>query len=76
MKDKMSSPVYMYYQLENYHQNHRIYMKSYVLSQLEGDDLSVSSLSDCDPIEHMYEVGIAFCRRYLRLLDEPRRRVL
>jgi len=49
--EKMTSPVYMYYRLENYYQNHRRYVKSRSDPQLRGDVITdVSSLSDCDPL--------------------------
>jgi len=52
VNQKMSSPVYMYYKLTNYYQNHRRYVKSRSDSQLRGSVLtSYSDLSDCDPIE-------------------------
>lgn len=47
---KMSSPVYMYYRLENYYQNHRRYVKSRNDDQLRGEKVSsYSALEDCDP---------------------------
>jgi len=46
----MQPPVYMYYRLENYYQNHRRYVKSRNDDQLRGQQvLSVSDLSDCAP---------------------------
>eukprot|EP00026_Physarum_polycephalum_P010498 Phypoly_transcript_10662.p1 GENE.Phypoly_transcript_10662~~Phypoly_transcript_10662.p1 ORF type:complete len:312 (+),score=34.73 Phypoly_transcript_10662:142-1077(+) len=51
VKQKMKHPVYMYYRLENFYQNHRRYVKSRSDDQLKG--LKVSSygaLTDCDPV--------------------------
>jgi len=49
--EKMTAPVYFYYRLENYYQNHRRYVKSRNDQQLRGDAVSsYSSLSDCDPM--------------------------
>jgi len=49
--DTMTAPVYLYYRLENYYQNHRRYVKSRNDQQLRGDVVdSLSSLSDCDPL--------------------------
>jgi len=48
---QMDAPVFLYYRLENYYQNHRRYVKSRDDDQLKG--LIVSSygdLSDCDPV--------------------------
>lgn len=51
IKEKMEGPVYVYYQLENFYQNHRRYVKSRSDAQLRGDDVSLSSLKDsCDPL--------------------------
>ena len=44
------APIYVYYQLDNFYQNHRRYVKSRSNEQLMGNELSVSQLSDCDPI--------------------------
>lgn len=50
VKDKMDPPVYMYYRLENFYQNHRRYVKSRSDTQLKGQtDYVYSDLSDCDP---------------------------
>jgi len=46
----MPAPVYFYYKLENYYQNHRRYVKSRNDDQLRGVVVTSSSdLSDCDP---------------------------
>jgi len=48
--ETMKNPVFMYYRLENYYQNHRRYVKSRSDAQLRGDLVnSYSSLTDCDP---------------------------
>jgi hypothetical protein len=55
----MTAPVMVYYQLNNFYQNHRRYVKSKSNSQLAGATLSVSDLqSDCDPIVKMSDLGI------------------
>lgn len=45
-------PVYLYYRLTNFYQNHRRYVKSLDTDQLKGKALSNSSIggSSCDPI--------------------------
>ena len=44
-------PVMVYYQLENFFQNHRRYIKSKSLKQLKGETLTVKDIKDdCDPI--------------------------
>ncbi len=56
----MKGTVQVYYQLENFYQNHRIYMKSLSTSQLDGDYLPVSSLDDCDPVTRITDIGLFF----------------
>jgi len=49
---KMPAPVYLYYRMENYYQNHRRYVKSRDDVQLQGSVVtSYSDLSDCDPLQ-------------------------
>ena len=47
----MQGPVFMYYSLTNYYQNHRRYVKSRDDDQLRGADVRYSTLSgsDCPP---------------------------
>eukprot|EP00744_Colponema_vietnamica_P001156 GILI01001945.1.p1 GENE.GILI01001945.1~~GILI01001945.1.p1 ORF type:complete len:303 (-),score=75.90 GILI01001945.1:379-1287(-) len=49
---EMKAPVFFYYQLENYYQNHRRYVKSRSDSQLRGTDYTNPSdlKTDCDPL--------------------------
>jgi len=46
----MAAPVFVYYKLTNFFQNHRRYVKSRSDPQLHGDGYG-SSLSSCDPLE-------------------------
>lgn len=47
----MTGPVFVYYELRNFYQNHRLYAKSLSSDQLKGNTPSNSNLkSDCDPI--------------------------
>ena len=43
-------PIYVYYQLDNFYQNHRRYVKSRDNEQLAGTMKEVNDLSSCDPI--------------------------
>ncbi|KAK2739034.1 hypothetical protein FQN57_006716 [Myotisia sp. PD_48] len=45
-------PVYMYYRLTNFYQNHRRYVKSLDLEQLKGSPVSNSTIAGgaCDPL--------------------------
>eukprot|EP01115_Flamella_aegyptia_P011914 TRINITY_DN57508_c0_g1_i1.p1 TRINITY_DN57508_c0_g1~~TRINITY_DN57508_c0_g1_i1.p1 ORF type:complete len:226 (-),score=14.02 TRINITY_DN57508_c0_g1_i1:228-905(-) len=54
VKEKMTAPVYFYYKLTDYYQNHRRYVKSRNDAQLRGDKVyTFSSLEDCDPIKSL-----------------------
>ena len=57
--EKMTKTVQLYYQLENFYQNHRIYMKSVSTEQLSGEDLPVTELKDCDPVQRITDIGSA-----------------
>lgn len=51
VKEKMEAPVFVYYELENFFQNHRRYVKSRSDAQLSGGTVeSEGSLADCDPL--------------------------
>lgn len=45
------APVFLYYRLTNFYQNHRRYVRSYSAAQLSGSALSVDSLTDCAPLD-------------------------
>jgi len=48
--EEMKPPVYFYYKLSNFFQNHRKYTSSRDLEQLTGTMKSVEELSSCEPI--------------------------
>jgi hypothetical protein len=49
--EDMAGPVYFYYQLTNFYQNHRRYVKSRSDPQLRGEDvLEADLVSKCDPL--------------------------
>mmetsp|Transcript_108218 Transcript_108218/g.186862 ORF Transcript_108218/g.186862 Transcript_108218/m.186862 type:complete len:393 (-) Transcript_108218:310-1488(-) len=52
----MEPPVYMYYKLENFYQNHRRYAKSRSDTQLAGSSVSYNSISDCKPVRYKGEL--------------------
>ena len=47
----MPAPVYVYYELSNFYQNHRKYVKSLSFTQLRGEESSKSDLDNlCSPL--------------------------
>lgn len=50
--ETMDGPVFVYYELDNFYQNHRRYVKSKNVNQLQGDSVSSSDISDCSPIQY------------------------
>ncbi|KAK1065947.1 alkylphosphocholine resistance protein lem3 [Friedmanniomyces endolithicus] len=57
--DTLSPPVLLYYQLTNFYQNHRRYVKSFSQDQLSGNAVSASNInkSDCSPLEGEWADG-------------------
>ena len=53
----MTAPIYVYYQLDNFYQNHRRFVKSRSNEQLMGNNLSVADLDDCDPVKTNKDLG-------------------
>ena len=51
IEEDITAPVYVYYQLDNFYQNHRRYVKSRSNAQLMGEWQDVGDLDDCDPIK-------------------------
>ena len=47
----------IYYQLENFYANHRNFVKSRSYKQLRGSNLGSGSLTTCDPIIRMNDLG-------------------
>jgi LEM3 (ligand-effect modulator 3) family / CDC50 family len=58
IEENFDPPIMVYYQLENFYQDHRRYIKSKSLGQLRGEDLKLSDISsDCDPITTIKDLG-------------------
>jgi len=63
VKQTMKKPVFVYYQLDNFYQNHRRYVKSKDYKQLMGEKVAVADLGQCNPIEtnaNLANVGIKY----------------
>ena len=59
---QVKAPVYFYYRLTNFYQNHRIYVKSRDNRQLSGNSLKADELTnDCEPYKKVGDKPIAPC---------------
>lgn len=46
----MEAPIYFYYELDNYFQNHRVYLESRDDEQLSGTYKNIDQLGSCKPV--------------------------
>ncbi|RDX95391.1 ALA-interacting subunit 3 [Mucuna pruriens] len=60
VEKRMKSPIYVYYQLDNFYQNHRRYVKSRNDEQLR-DSGKENSVSGCDPESYVNGTAILPC---------------
>ena len=59
LSEDMKAPIFVYYELENFYQNHRRYVKSRSYEQLRGESMSVEDIeTDCDPITTYADLGM------------------
>lgn len=65
----MDGPVYIYYELHNFYQNHRKYVKSKDYEQLQGSIKSVGDLVLCDPIKTNSDAGVTLAYDGVTALD-------
>eukprot|EP00210_Caulerpa_lentillifera_P007272 g6954.t3 len=49
VREKMESPVYVYYELKDFYQNHKRYVRSVEFEQIGKGNISASDLSVCKP---------------------------
>lgn len=73
-------PVYMFYQLTNFYQNHRRYVKSFDESQLSGQNVTAAELEsngDCSPLilgsqgKPIYPCGLIANSRFNDTFSSP-----
>ena len=54
---QMDPPIFLFYEIDNFYQNHRRYVRSKSLKQLSGEDLTEDELTkNCDPITHVKDL--------------------
>ncbi|KAK6464627.1 ligand-effect modulator 3 family [Scheffersomyces coipomensis] len=52
----LNPPIFLYYKLTNFYQNHRKYVSSYDIQQLRGNAVPAGSITDyCKPLLHLGE---------------------
>lgn len=62
IKDDMELPVYFYYELNGFYQNHRDYIKSYSFAQITEKDLhDTTELDACSPLDTYESMQIYPC---------------
>jgi len=59
--EAMAAPVYVYYQLDNFYQNHRRYVKSYDKYQLLGTVASKHAHKECVPLVYNGSTALHPC---------------
>lgn len=70
IKEKIEGPVYVYYELGNFYQNHRRYVKSRSYKQLMGEDIEMTvAEADCDPIIKNQDIDKVFAADGVTKLD-------
>ena len=70
LTDKMEEPIFLFYELDNFYQNHRRYLRSKSLSQLAGDVIDSSTADkNCDPITRVSDLYRQYSWNTSRLLN-------
>lgn len=60
LDQEMTAPIFVFYELHNFYQNHRRYIRSKSANQLAGDIISESDASSsCDPVYLMKHIGVS-----------------
>jgi len=75
----LKAPIYMYYRLTNFYQNHRRYVKSFDAKQLQGDAVPLATLEagNCKPLasrdgKPIYPCGLIANSIFNDTIYEPR----
>lgn len=54
----MIAPIYLYYELRNFYQNYRLYVRSRSYAQLRGEEVTSAELAKCSPIEKVNDLNL------------------
>jgi len=60
IQEDFSGPVFLYYRLTNFYQNHRRYVRSFNSRQLRGEALAYQDLTECDPLDKVTVDGTVY----------------
>lgn len=56
----MKQPIFVFYELHNFYQNHRRYIKSKSATQLAGDEITLDDAKTaCDPVYTNKQMGVS-----------------
>ena len=59
LEKDMKAPIFVFYELHNFYQNHRRYIRSKSSTQLAGTEITTSDAqSSCDPVYLMQHIGV------------------
>lgn len=62
LSKKLQGPLYLYYKLTNFHQNHRLYVQLFDWGQLKGKAIDKDLLNlYCDPITRINDTAVFPC---------------
>jgi len=56
LDEDMEEPIYLYYEMHNFYQNHRMYVKSRNYDQLKGEYFSTEDLDSCKPVKRIEDL--------------------
>lgn len=59
ISEDMKAPIYVYYRIKGFYQNHRKYINSIPIEQLNGNDLPASQLKDCEPFLYNKDISVS-----------------
>lgn len=60
LDSRIEKPVYLYYQITDFYQNHRKYVKSREEKQLKGEILTIDEVDDCGPVTENSDLDALF----------------
>ena len=63
--EEIPGPVFVYYELDGFYQNHRTYLSSYYVTQLQGNEVDPDTIdSACSPVVHNKDGDNRYLKNY------------